>query len=638
MDFFTRQEQARRKSFFLILLYLAAVAAITAFFNLVALAVARLFGFGHLSDTGVFIVSAVVLGAIAWGTLRRYLQLREGGVALAELLGAREIEFATDNADERKLRNVTEEMAIASGTPMPALYLLERERGINAFVAGYRPGDTVLVVTRGALENLGRDELQGVIAHEFSHIFYGDMRINLYLMALLSGITVIGESGSNLMERSGRQALSQVGTVPKDRIHGFHLYPILVGGALAILGYIGVFCARLIKAAISRQRELLADAAAVQFTRERSGLATALYKIQTYPRGTWLGSRYAEEVSHLCFVPSLYHLFTFGRLLATHPPTEQRIRAIDKYFFIKLRAAERDGKADPGIAPTHAVTMVPDIDPALAVLGLSAAAVSSIGNPGPAHLRYARKMQKDIDDEVLDAIHSPHAAAEVVYALLLSKNRATLEAGGVLLKQHLEDAALGRIEQYRALLKKDLVKVRLPLLDLALPALKKLTPVQRENFLKLTRGLIEADGKTGLFEYAVQVLLDKHLLRKAHGGRGRQLHQFAGVRAELGLLLALVARTSGGDTVEIRQLYAATFKRLDDGPLPSVEKTGLDALEHALQRLDRLSAMLKKKLIQACADCILADQKVEPAEFEVLRIVCEALDCPMPPLIGTHKK
>ena len=213
-------------------------------------------------------------------------------------------------------------MAIASGMPVPDIYVLEQESGINAFAAGYTPGDAAIAVTRGTLELLDREELQGVIGHEFSHILNGDMRLNIRLMGVLFGIMVLGLIGRMIL-RSGHHA----SIVSSRRGRGAPAV-LIIGLGLAILGGIGVFVARAIKASISRQREFLADASAVQFTRQTDGLASALKKIGGYEEGSHLQAADPEEVSHMLFGTGS----RLSGMFATHPPLTERIQALDPHF------------------------------------------------------------------------------------------------------------------------------------------------------------------------------------------------------------------------------------------------------------------------------------------------------------------
>lgn len=633
MDFFAQQDRARRKTLLLMGLYSLAVVFIAAFFNGILLIFLPPSRETMAYGTGAMLV--VILGGSLW----RYRQLRGGGASVAELLGAREIDGHATEAEARKLRNVTGEMALASGTPMPRLYVLEQERGINAFVAGYRPDEMVLVVTRGALDELDRHQLQAVVGHEFSHIFHGDTRINLYLMSLLAGITFLGATGMYIMEQAGRGALEQT-EVSKDSRHGFHIFPYLLGALLAAVGYIGVFFARLIKSAIARQREFLADAAAVQYTRDTT-LAAALAKIHEYQRGSWLSNRFAEEISHFCFASPIYRLTEPVGWLATHPPLLQRIDGVDSQRARELEAevaaeAERQAAREPKSIRREAATAVPTIDPAMAALGVgtvgAVAAVQAIGNPSADHLAQARKIQRELPLLVFDAVHKADRVRLVIYALLLGSNRQTLQTGGKLIAQREGKPTALKANELRKKIQADLPRLRLPLLDLALPALKKIPAGERAGFLETTRGIIEADGQVNLFEYCLQLLLDKYLGSSAASTGGR-IHRWDAAQAETGVLLALVATTSANDAGEAETLYQRHARALLGQHAPAFHPgQSMTALASALNTLNQLAPMLKKSLIQTCAECILADQIVTPEELELLRIIAESLDCPMPPL------
>ncbi len=277
--------------------------------------------FSHPLTLGISLFTLLVM---VCGCLFKIWKLRRGGKGLAAMLGARPIDPDTRHSDEKKLINVVEEMSIASGIPAPQLYVLDKEEAINAFVAGFRPSETVLVVTHGTLKKLDRDELQGVIAHEFSHIFNADMRLNLRLIAVLAGILALGKIGEFMLRGSSRRSSSNR--------KGNSL--VLVALALVVVGYLGLFFGRLIKAAISRQRELLADASAVQFTRNPAGLAGALIKIRN-GNGSHLDSVHAEDMSHMCFGETLG--FRFRNLLATHPPLDERLGALGSDWVARAR-------------------------------------------------------------------------------------------------------------------------------------------------------------------------------------------------------------------------------------------------------------------------------------------------------------
>ena len=295
MDFFAQQDEARRASRRLILWYLLAIAFVVLCFNLVAaLMYAALAIYGvlplaggaplvwnglfrtyghallHVPAAVHYAVSGIVTAIVLAVTARRMWQMSEGGPAVASILGAHYLDRSRVTPAEAKLLNVVEEMAIASGISVPPVYLLRGEDAINALVAGHSPNEAVIVATQGAVHKLSRDELQGVMGHEFSHILNGDMALNVRLVSLLAGIACFGEWGEAMVHAGAAEAAKK-----SREERGGEVLLALFGAAIAFIGFPGLFAAEAIKAAISRQRERLADAASVQFTRNPDGIAGA---------------------------------------------------------------------------------------------------------------------------------------------------------------------------------------------------------------------------------------------------------------------------------------------------------------------------------------------------------------------------
>jgi Zn-dependent protease with chaperone function len=329
MNFFERQNEARRASRRLVILFGLAVLAVIAAVDFVLFAVmARLTanqpGY-DVSITGwmaahpgtVVGTTLAVLAVIALASFYKTMVLGGGGGVVARSLGGVRVSADTTDPLQRRLLNVVEEMAIASGVPMPEVYLLEHETGINAFAAGHNPSNAAIGVTRGTLATLNRSELQGVIAHEFSHILNGDMRLNLRLMGLLFGLLVIALIARTMMRGA---------TYFRGDKKGGAAIVLVIALAVLVVGYVGLFFGRLIQAAVSRSRESLADASAVQFTRDPTGLRGALVKIGAATSGSKIGNPEVEEVAHMLFAPGMRRLF------ATHPPLLERLEAIDPHF------------------------------------------------------------------------------------------------------------------------------------------------------------------------------------------------------------------------------------------------------------------------------------------------------------------
>jgi Zn-dependent protease with chaperone function len=279
MDFFKEQDKSRTKTTQLIGLFILAVLAVVLAVYAIAVFIiffhgARQPGFNPAEfhwvqpHLGFWVVSVTLL-VIFIGSITKIIGLAKGGSSVAENLGGRLVNASTTDPDERKLINIVEEMSIASGIPAPQIYILDREKGINAFAAGYAPNDAIVAVTRNCLKLLNRDELQGVIAHEFSHILNGDMRLNIRLIGFLSGIMVLANIGYLILRsRSGsKKSGAQI---------------VLIGIGLLVIGFVGQLFGRIIQAAVSRQREYFADASSVQFTRNPGGISGALKRNMPY--------------------------------------------------------------------------------------------------------------------------------------------------------------------------------------------------------------------------------------------------------------------------------------------------------------------------------------------------------------------
>jgi Zn-dependent protease with chaperone function len=645
MDFFEHQEVARRKTGRLVLLFALAVAGIVVLTYLavvVTLGLAQTRGQG-LDPAGLFDwrlllgVGAGVATVVSLGSLYRISQLSAGGTAVADLLGGRRIATNTAQADERKLLNVVEEMALASGTPVPAVYVMYDEQGINAFAAGHSPEDAVIGVTRGCMERLSRDELQGVIAHEFSHVLNGDMKLNLRLMGVVHGILVIGLLGHMIL-RSGFYAPRR-----SRRSEGKGAGGILaLGAALAVIGFVGTFFGNLIKAAVSRQREFLADASAVQFTRNPLGIAGALKKIGGLVHGSRLSNAHAMEVSHMLF--GMGFTSWMGSMLATHPPLEQRIRRIEPRFDGKYPVvpdARGREEAHQPKGPTEEERREAALTAAAAVVAATpdgASALDRIGQPTPEHVLRAREILERLPATLSAAAREPYGARGLVYALLLDADAALrgtqlarVEGSGDLA------GAKSALELYASCRELGAGE-RLVLLDLAAPALRTFSPRQFQAFERCVTELIHADDEVDLSEWILQRLALDHV-RPHFEAEKRAVHydSLAKLGAPVSLVLSALAR-AGHETED--QAPAAIERA--GAVLPEVEVTlmpepELDALSAALGELDRASAPKKKQLLTACAACIAADLEVTDTEAELFRAIAAALHCPVPPVLPGQK-
>ena len=494
MNFFKRQDEARRASRRLVVLFGLAVIAVVAAVDFVVFLLmqqsdARMHGYVPLTDwlamhpRAVVGTTLAVLAIIVLASFYKTMVLGGGGGVVARSLGGVRISADTTDPLQRRLLNVVEEMAIASGVPMPEVYLLEQESGINAFAAGHNTSNAAIGVTRGTLTTLNRAELQGVIAHEFSHILNGDMRLNVRLMGLLFGLLVIA--------LIGRTVLSGATRVRGDRKGGVMIV-VLIAVAVLIIGYVGLFFGRLIQAAVSRSREALADASAVQFTRDPSGLRGALVKIGASAAGSRVGNPEVEEVAHMLFAPGMRRLF------ATHPPLLERLKAIDPRFDPKEIDSARARMA-AAAAETGTPAAAPKAAEAMSIIDLPVAGPAMIaelvGNPGTAHMQLAREIRESLPEAIVAAGRHPQSARALLLALALDSNPETRarQKQVIALRLTSEIAAVtGALEQHVDALAPE---QRIPALMRGFPALRQLTHEERVQLMACLNGMLPRDGE-----------------------------------------------------------------------------------------------------------------------------------------------
>jgi Zn-dependent protease with chaperone function len=622
VDFFERQDEARRHTKFLVVYFVLAVLSLVVVINV---AVSLILGFlviGPRSEL-LFWITLGTLAVILIGSAYKTLQLASGGSAVAELLGGRLIDSNTSDTDERKLLNVVEEMSIASGLPVPQVYVMQDEAGINAFAAGHSTSDAAISVTRGCMKLLSRDELQGVIAHEFSHILNGDMRLNLRLMGLIFGIVCLTVIGRVLIRTRGRK-----NPLP------------LVGLALIVVGWAGVFFGRLIQSAVSRQRELLADAAAVQFTRNPAGLAGALKKIGGLAYGSRIESPHAEEASHLFFANGLGNSF-----FATHPPLTERIRALDPSFDGKFPRVIEEPATTISSAPRISATPEVPIPQAgtgrfVAPFVAEHAIVAHIGQATTQHLAYAADLRHAIPPAIEAAARDPFAASGLVCALLLASEPSVHEKQFEVIASVTSEAMLNETAKIWPEVQVMPVQAKIPALDLALPALRRLPPEQFQQFRAAIGTLAASSAKADLFAYMLQKIVARHLDTYFLPER-RPVTQFYALHPlahDCGVLLSATAYAGQEDATELSAAFAKGADHLSQAahceiPLLPPEECDLSNMDAALERLSQAVPQIKKNLLGACAQTVAADGVIQQGEAELLRAIADALDCPVPPFV-----
>ena len=658
MDFFERQDKARKKTKLLVFYFILAVAAIIAACYIVWVVVfsaAQSHRHGYSEYGGqpqlvlwnarlFFGVTVGVLAIIFIGSAYKTNELSGGGGSVAMLMGGRPVNPNTLDPNERKLLNVVEEMAIAYGVPVPDVYVLDQEQGINAFAAGHSTGDAAIGVTRGCIQMLSRDQLQGVIGHEFSHILNGDMRLNLRLIGVIFGLFCIATIGRILLRARGGG---------RDR----NPLPI-IGLALMLLGFIGVFFGRLIQAAVSRQREFLADASSVQFTRNPGGLSGALQKIGRYSFGSRLESEHAPDMCHMFFGNGVSAPL-FG-LMATHPPIPDRIHAIDpawdgKYpplekeqLEVVKRAAISELEHTPKELPDFFKTVLGGV--VIASGGTAAPPVirsrsvlPNLGNPTPLHLKYAEQLRESLPETIKASAREPLDAVALIYALLLSPDETERTTQMAELAKRVDPVIYQKTTALYPDVSAAARHARLPMVNLALGALRQMSAEQYNQFAQTLQWLIESDGQVELFEFVVQKIVLRHLATQFTGVR-RPVAQYYTLKPLVpdgAIVLSALANVGSNDAAMVAKAFAAgaPYLRAPDAAeltlLPR-EQCGVDKIDAALNRLAQAVPTIKKNLIEACVYTVGADGVIVESEAELLRAVADTLDCPIPPFVQTE--
>jgi len=635
VNFFEYQEQARRQTRWLVFLFILAVFIIIFVIDLAILVAfgilnteqqQSLFTLQSLQANGstLSVGALVTAGVIVVASLFKTAALSSGGGKVARDLGGVLVEADARDPLRRRLYNVVEEIALASGIPVPEIYVLEQESGINAFAAGFTPADAAVAVTRGALEKLNRGELQGVIAHEFSHIFNGDMRLNIRLMGALFGILMLSLIGRRVLHGSfyvGRSKNSNGGAI------------VLVAVAVMLVGYIGLFFGRWIKSAVSRQREYLADASSVQFTRNPDGIAGALKKIAIYSDASYLNVE-TEEVSHM--------LFGNGEqmsMFSTHPPLNERIRRIDKSFkpddLIQLaKSIQRQGQAETEQAARQAKETKSGGRGMFDAENL----VDQIGHPDFSRILMAAALAASIPEEISQAAHSNRWATEVLFYCLLDGNEEIREQQLLFVAQNMGTDSETRVRGLLSAAPNLAREQRLPLLEISIPELKRRPPDHVSRVLATVKLLNQADGQTDVFEYLMAKIIAQHLWESINPHQVRlsgktSLNQVIGKALDV---IAVLALHGNADKATVESAYRAGSALLGaDTAIPmSAIGDWSEAMDKALPALDQLKPADKEVLVKALLATVMADNKIVVTEMELLRVICSVIHVPLPMVTG----
>lgn len=637
MDFFEAQESARRNTSKLMILFVLAVLVILALTDLVlyySLGLERALhslesdNSSGASNWGIlhflWINLAVVLLILA-GTAYKIFALSGGGDAVAQMLDGQPVFKDDPDPGRRQLLNIVEEMAIASGVPVPQVYVLP-EQGINAFAAGFDQSDTIIGVTAGAIQYLNRDQLQGVVAHEFSHILSGDMRLNVRLAGVLHGIMLLGLIGRRLCHPVERNDYGR----RKDS-----LSLSSVGIGLIAVGYVGYFCGRLIKAAICRQREYLADAAAVQFTRNPDGIGGALLQIGASNQGARLQHRKSEQLNHAFFCDSLRQ-GVFSQMLAAHPPLAARIRRIlpdwNGAFPVLSKDAEPARVSDTVSFAAKARQTSYDNDALVAKL------LGAAGTVSDAQIATARILNTSFPEVLSKASQDPFAARALIFFLVLDEAPAVREKQ----LEHLKSSAdQGVYAEIRRLLKSGAhakTGQKIPLVELALPRFRQLSANQARLFLDNLHVLIQADKRITLFEWCLAKVVRQYVadLVATYKPVRRRLHDLTEVAAEATVLFSAFAHLAAGAECRAEELFmtACAEAGLSGYALSSATNLGLRTIDQAVDTLAALTPLEKSRLLRGCIRCLCSANSMPHKQWELLRGVCAVLQVPMPLMPG----
>ena len=672
MNFYKAQDQARKQTSWLLFLFFISVMAIVLITNMCVAVFVWYSNPSNLSNVHLqpelnvpalidwfrhiviglgwykFLwVTCLVCGVIGISMGFKWLSLRDGGRVVAESLGGRVLVANTNDMIERRLLNVVEEIALASGVPVPPVYLMDNEQGINAFAAGLSLEDAVIGVTRGTAENLNREELQGVIAHEFSHILNGDMRLNMQLLATLHGILMIGETGRTIMRHSSRRSHSYSSS-RKGSNGGF----VLLGLSLWLIGLIGQFFGALIKSAVSRQREFLADASAVQFTRNPEGIGGALKKIGGYHRHSSVHHNKAHEVGHLFFSSAYSSLMS---LFATHPPLENRIsRVLPSWDGNYLQIEKQSGRSEERYASfAGAATRdahISDSERSSSVL----AKKDSTRNHNGEMITFTLEGSGSVPNEnvsvkaktAVDVLfsrakvlaHEPLGAVSLVLSLLMDDDKKIQFKQMSGLEQ--ADSRWAPLAKETKILLDDLNshdshsnQHDLQLLELAIPTLKQLSLKQYQKLRETLSMKVNADGRVELFEWVLYQLVrqycDRHFaLTKAQKAKYKTVKQIAEIYE---VVLSRVVHYGGGSDEQKAKAFnkacnAAGTYTIKLLPIESCSQAKFTRAVHAL---GLAYPLLKPRLIKGLINAAQSDAHINDHERQVIRGVATVMDCPL---------
>lgn len=668
MDFFQNQDKARTKTKVLVFYFGLAISSMIILIYIVIACALNANSSGKQAIEAnwfhpevLLFVTIGVTSVVGLASLFKVSEIRRGGgEQVASMLGGRRISSATTDQHERVVMNVVEEMALASGVPVPPVYVLDQEPGINAFAAGFTPNDAVIGVNRGTIEIMNRAELQGVIAHEFSHIFNGDMRLNVRLIGWLFGIQMLAIIGYYMFR------FASISSSGRNNKNGNQIAGTIIVGGLVIMvvGFLGQICARMIQAAISRQREYLADASAVQFTRDPNTISGALKVIGASAGSSAIKIPTAQQASHMFFAEGVSS--AFGGL-STHPPISDRIQKIDPQFdgnyskYMQHRyqrpvaekpqpkAARKDpaemlknfpipGMGGEGFGPMGEMTKnMPGAEMPLS----PAAIIAGVGMLDDDHVQHSQGMIDSIDPLIKSAVHDPFSARCVVYSLLLDDNEAVRKKQLGIVQQAEGQATVEETLKLLPHVKRLPQSQRLPCLEIVQSTLSELSLEQYKRFGFGVIELVKADQQIDLFEFILQHLILSHLdrrfgLRPPAKVRFQHAKQ---IKADIEIVLAVLVHVGHADEKEAANAFRLASDSIGEKvpfELMPKSKCNFQLLDRGLERINEAAPKLKKQILHAAASAVAADEKITISEAELFRAFAESIECPVPPILATE--
>jgi len=636
MDFYKEQENSKKKSALLLLIFIISICVVVFFVGMFFIAIDVFVyeeGTKSFNLTPSYILQNARLNVIissflsifiviVYGASKKFDELERGGYVIANELGGRLLFGESASSKEKTLINVADEMSLAAGVGSVPIYIIENKH-INAFVAGTTYDNAVLSVTRGAVELLNRDELQGVIAHEFSHIFNGDMKLNNFASGCISGILYIFIIGTELffpLQFTATKHFS--GITPKDVLRIF-VYPLTMsaGIALMLLGVVGVACAAFMQFALNRQREYLADASAVQFTRYPQGIANALKKIGMY--GDTLNNLRAGCYEHIFFSSH------------SSPSVGKRIKKIEPHWdgeFIETRDKQDEIFSRKKI---HPLTMSIKALTVAHILGQ----ITNSGVINDRALKHAKEVLNSIPDNVKQNAQNPLGAEFIIYTLLLDKNHESrklqcIAIAGKLFKdlKHQDTAVKMLMDMYESIGFLEPVAY-LDIIHICASTLKNISANQYAVFRKQVNELILHDEHVSVFEWCVRYIV-LYPLDMAFGLRKTPLdiHTHIGaLKNELEILLSALSYIQFKDDANGRDIFERVKKQGGITALKYIPYSEFspERFEKVVDEIQNSKPMVRRKILELCIFALNGDGEINNRDIAVIHALGEVLHLPL---------